>query len=65
MFIESIIIDDAVIDCATACWFKHNILNPSYDLGFLYGQGGQDGKSDPDSGTGTATGTATGTVTRR
>jgi hypothetical protein len=41
MFIESIIIDDAVIDCATACWFKHNILNPSYDLGFLHGQGGQ------------------------
>jgi hypothetical protein len=34
-------LNGAEMDCATACWFKHNILNPAYDLGFLDGEGGQ------------------------
>jgi hypothetical protein len=25
------------MDCTTTCWFKHNILNPAYELDFLVG----------------------------
>jgi hypothetical protein len=48
MFIVSVTVDEYVADCATNCWFKHNILNPSYDLGFLEGQGGQDLQFEED-----------------
>jgi hypothetical protein len=62
VFIATITLDDAMIDCATACWFKHNIINLAYDLGFLDGQGGQNEAADLDA---TIAGTEPVTVNRR
>ena len=39
-------VNDFEVDCPTACWVKYNIINPSYDLGYYHGQGGQSEQED-------------------